>query len=267
MFGRQRIATIVAEFLGTSVLTLVFLSVQRSTIGIPYFIAIAAGAAVAVAAFFFSDSSGAHLNPAITLALWTARKISTLAGAAYIVAQLLGAWAAYGVYRYFVNSPIQSVGNHYSARVLFAEAIGAFVLALAWGATIYKRFDSSSRAIALGLSYTLAIIISASATGGIIGIVNPAVALGIRDWTIFGSVGWGTYLLGPVLGAIIGVNLYVVLFSKTSDSSVESVSETLIIAETSIPKKSSAKRSTTSAKAKKSPVKKTVSKKSSAKRR
>ena len=30
MFGRQKVATIVAEFLGTGVLTLVFLSVLRS---------------------------------------------------------------------------------------------------------------------------------------------------------------------------------------------------------------------------------------------
>ena len=38
-------------------------------------------------------------------------------------------------------------------------------------------------------------------------ILNPAVALGTRQWV------WGTYVLGPVLGAVIGFNLYALLFA------------------------------------------------------
>ena len=254
MFGRKQVATLVAEFLGTGILTLVFLSVQRSTIGIAYFIALAAGAAVAAAAYFFGDVSGAHLNPAITLAMWTARKISTVVGAMYVVVQLLGAWAAYGIYHYFVSTSLQPIGGHYSARVLFAEAIGALVLALAWGAVFFKRFDGTNRALLLGGSYALAVILAAA--GGVgIGVANPAVALGIRAWDIWGSMGWGTYVLGPVLGAIIGVNLYALLFAN---SETYAVSETLVVAETVAPasSRSSAKKSA----AKKPAAKKTTPK-------
>ena len=221
MFGKQKAAAIVAEFLGTGILTLVFLSVQRSTIGLPYFIALAAAVAVISVTFFFGDNSGAHLNPAITLALWTARKVGTVIGAAYIVAQLLGAWAAYGIYHYFVNTAMQPIGGHYTARVLIAEAVGTLVLALAWGYVAFKRIDNANRAFVIGGSYALAIIIAAVAG---IGIANPAVALGVRGWDIWGSMGWGTYVLGPVLGALVGVNLYALLFAPQSSAAKSTAS-------------------------------------------
>ncbi len=253
--GRKQVATLVAEFLGTGVLTLVFLSVQRSTIGIPYFVALAAGAAIAVVSYFFGDISGSHLNPAITLALWTARKINTVMGAAYIVVQCLGAWAAYGIFHYFVSTTLQPIGGHYSARVLFAEAVGAFILALAWGAVAFKRFDSTNRALLLGGSYALAIIVAATAG---IGLANPAVALGVRAWAFAGTMGWGTYVLGPVLGAVIGVNLYNLLFSesKSGEGKLAVASVTSSTSRTSSRGASSRSKSTTSSKKKSTGTKK-----------
>ena len=255
MFGRQKIATMTAEFLGTGILTLVFLSVQRSTIGIPYFIALAAGAALAVASYFFGDVSGSHLNPAITLALWTARKIGTLTSVCYIIVQLLGAWAAYGVYHYFVTTSLQPIGGKYNAHILFAEAIGTLVLGLAWGAVYFKKYDATNRAILLGGSYALAIIIAAAAG---IGIANPAVALGVRAWSINGAMGWGTYALGPVLGALIGVNLYALLFAPDSYSVL--ASETIVVSETIVQAKTTG-RSSSRAAVRKMPTKKVVAKK------
>jgi len=262
MFGRRQAATLIAEFLGTGILVLVFLSVQRSTIGVPYFIALAAGAAVAVAAFYFGDSSGAHLNPAITLALWTARKMKTVVALAYIIVQLLGAWAAYGIYHYFVNTSLQPIGGHYSARILLAEAVGALILALAWGAVYFKKFDTTNRALLLGGSYALAIIVSASAG---IGIANPAVAFGIRAWGINGVMGWGTYALGPVLGAIIGVNLYALLFSSDTET-VLVESETIVLTESAMPARTASSSTSTNSSKKSTAKKASTSKKSTAKK-
>ncbi len=239
VIGRKQVATFVAEFLGVGLLTLTFLSVQRSTIGIPYFIAIAAGAAVAVTAYFFGDASGAHMNPAITLALWTARKVGTVTAALYLVFQTLGAWTAYGVYHYFVGSTLQSIGGHYSARVLIAEAVGTFVFALAWGVATLRKLDSANRAFLLGGSYALAIIIAAAAG---VGVANPAVALGVRAWAFAGSMGWGTYVLGPVLGAIIGFNLYMLLFTDMKSGSAKTVAATASTTTSSRGKSSTAKK-------------------------
>jgi len=202
MFGRRKIAAVVGEFLGTATLAFVVLDVSRSTIGIPYFVAIAAGLAVVVVGASFAGD--VHLNPAVTLALWTARRFKTLTSVVYIAAQLLGGWAAYGLYKYFVHGTVQHVSSGYQARILVAEAVGAFVFTLVAAAVLYEKVWGFRRALMVGGAYTLGVIVASAAANGFI---NPAVALGSNSW------GWGTYVLGPVLGAIIGVNLYALLFS------------------------------------------------------
>jgi len=219
MFGRKKIAMLVAEFVGTGVLTLVVLAVQRSTIGVPYFVALAAGLAVAALSIVLASASGAHFNPAITIGLWSTRKVKTLAAATYVVAQLLGGWAAYGVYTYFVNNSLQTIGGHYSARVLVAEAVGAFIFAFVWAAVAAQRLSASW----VGAGLTLGVVVAAVAS---IGFVNPAVALGARAWNIWGSMGWGTYVLGPVIGGVVGFNLYQIFFTDQYDGVVAKVTPT-----------------------------------------
>ncbi|HVU59648.1 MAG TPA: aquaporin [Candidatus Saccharimonadales bacterium] len=225
MFGRRQAAIVGAEFLGTGFLALVMLSVQHSQIGVAYFVALAAGITVSAATLIFGRLDGAHFNPAITIGLWTARQIKSLAALAYIVAQLLGAWAAYYLYAYLVkpNTQLQltPIGGHYDGRVLVAEAVGALLLSLAFAAAVFNRYVRTQTALLVGAAYMLAIIVAGAAittdgTAMAIGIVNPAVALSMRAFAVFGSMGWGTYALGPVLGAIIGVNLYAILFAPES---------------------------------------------------
>ncbi|CAN5151201.1 hypothetical protein BH09PAT3_BH09PAT3_5680 [soil metagenome] len=265
MFGRRKVAAIVAEFLATGVLTLVVLSVQRSTIGVPYFVALAAGLVMAMLMFVFGSVSGAHANPAITLALWTARKVGSLTAVVYVIAQLLGAWAAYGLYTYFVNSSLQEIGGTYTARILVAEAVGTVVLALGWAAVAFRaNLTVGNRAALVGVSYALAVIV-ASAAG--IGLVNPAVAVGTRAWEVFGSMGWGTYVLGPVLGAVLGVNLYGLLFAPAAADEETVVVEEVVVAEV-VEKPAVAAKSAKKTTVKKTSTKaKTTTKKSTAKRK
>jgi len=213
MFGRSKVAMVVAEFLGTGLLALVMLSVQRSTIGIPYFVAIAGGLAVAALMYVFGAVSGGHFNPAVTIGLWSARRVKTLPAVVYLVAQLLGGWAAYGVYTYFVNSSLQKLGGHFTWRVFLAEAVGGLILALVWAAVAVQRWAVS----VAGVGFTLAVIVAAAAS---IGLVNPAVAISARAWEVFSSTGWLTYALGPVVGAVVGFNLYTYLFAGAEVAAV-----------------------------------------------
>lgn len=213
MFKRNRVAQLVAEFLGTGILTLVILSVQRSTIGVPYFVSMAAGLAIALLMVAFAYVSGANFNPAVTLGLWTVRKATTLQAVSYIIVQLLGAWLAYYTYTYFVNNSLQEVGGHYTARVMIAEAVGAFIFALGWSATVFNRFASAKTAATVGVAFMLGAVVAASAS---IGLINPAVAFGIRAWDPIGAMGWLTYVLGPVLGAVVGFNLYALVFAPAN---------------------------------------------------
>lgn len=211
MLSRKKLAMLVAEFLGTGILTLVVLSVQRSQLGLAYFVAIAAGLAVIALTYTLGHVSGAHMNPALTFALWTARRIKTVPALLYIAVQLLGGWAAYALYKYFVSTDVQAVTQAFSGRIMVAEAIGAMVFALAWSAAAYNRFENARFAALAGLSFTIAIIVASAAS---LGLANPALAVGARAWEVFGENGWGNYLLGPILGAVIGTNLYGLLFAN-----------------------------------------------------
>lgn len=238
MFGRRKVATIVAEFLGTGILTLLVLSVQRSTIGVPFFVALAGGLTVALMMFAFGSTSGAHLNPALTIGLWTARKISTLNAAVYVGAQLLGGWAAYGLYHYYVNGTLQPIGGHFTARILIAEAVGAGIFTFCWAAALYKQYSTAVSASVAGIGFMIGIVAASAAS---IGLVNPALALGVRAWV------WGTYVLGPVLGGVIGVNLYGLLFAESEPvaaavTSRSSVAVPLVSAKKVVAKKPVAKK-------------------------
>ena len=211
MFGRKKIAMLMAEFLGTGILTLVVLAVSKSNIGIPYFIAIAAGLTIAAGTLVFGAVSGAHFNPAITLGLWSARRIQALPALVYVAVQLLGGICAYLLYTYFVKTSWPNTAE-FDSRVLVAETVGAFVFALGWAAAVYNRLEVGKAAFVVGASLVLGIFV---ASVGSAGLLNPAVALGMRSWEL------ATYVLGPVLGAVIAFNLYALLFAPVKELLVE----------------------------------------------
>lgn len=202
MFSRRKVAALAAEFLGTGILAFVVLTVSRSQIGIPYFVAIAAG--LVVSALGVALQRDVLFNPALTLGAWTARRISTVKAVLFIAVQLLGGLAAYSLFKYFSRGTVQELPTAYDGRLLVAEATGAFVFAFVASALAYQKLQPLVRQVVSGVGLTLGIIVASAASAGFI---NPAVALANNAWA------WSTYVLGPVLGAIIGVNLYGLLFA------------------------------------------------------
>lgn len=230
MFGKQKIAALVAELIGTGVLTLLVLSVQRSTIGIPFFVAAAAGLTLALMIFAVGRVSGGHFNPAITLAMWTARKVSTLTALLYVVVQVLGAWAAYGIYTYLTKNGLQEVGGEFDRRILVAEIVGTGIFGFAVAAAVYQGFSRAVTAAYAGIGLMLGAIAASAAS---IGILNPAVAFGIRA-DVF-----GTYILGPIIGAVVGVQLYALLFADKEaapEAVTASAASTPAVASTAVTK-------------------------------
>ncbi len=228
LLERRKIAMVLAEFLGTAILTAVILAVSRSNVGISYFVSLAAGLTIAAGMIMFASVSGAHFNPAITIGLWTARRIKALKALVYVAAQLLGAGSAYLLYTYLVNSSLQNVGE-YNSRVLVAEALGAFVFSLGWAAVVYRKFELGKSAFIVGSAYVVGILV---ASVGSAGLLNPAVALGAHTWV------WGTYILGPVLGAVIGFNLYALLFAPAGTLAAEARAAEAEVVEESVVAKS-----------------------------
>jgi glycerol uptake facilitator-like aquaporin len=69
MFTKEKVAMLVAEFLGTAILTLTVLSISTSNIGIGYFVSFGAGLVLLLMVFAIGGVSGAVINPAIAIGL------------------------------------------------------------------------------------------------------------------------------------------------------------------------------------------------------
>ncbi|MFI5270888.1 MAG: aquaporin [Candidatus Saccharimonadales bacterium] len=221
MFGRRKLAALVAEFLGTGILTATVLSVQHSGIGYPLFIAMAAGIAVALFSYAVGESSGGYFNPAIAIGQWTAGKVATVTTILYVAVELLGAWAAYFLYTYLVNNHLGKIGGKYSARILIAEIVGTAIFGFVFASAVNKiekgEGTQPSKSAYIGIGLFIGALVASS---GSVGLLNPALALGVRAWV------WSTYVVGPILGAVVGTQLYVLLFTDAGSNLLSSISMT-----------------------------------------
>lgn len=197
-----------AEFLGTAVLATVAINVSRSQIGIGYFVAIGVGVALALLVLMFYKVSGSHLNPAVTIGLWTLRKINTLQAIAYLAVQMFGGWVAWQLANYWIGSELQSIaGNTFDWKVLIAEAVGTFVFTFAIAAAVFRdELETSQKAALIGGGLFLGVVAASLASNAVL---NPAIALANQSWA-------KAYTIGPIVGAVVGMNLYVLLFAPAS---------------------------------------------------
>lgn len=198
MINRNNFAKLMAEFLGVVALTTVLLSIGKSGVGYSYFLAGGVGLAAGGMALAVASVSGAHFNPAVTVGSWAVKRTSTLRAIAYITAQLLGGFAAWQLYQYLVNQPLQTVPQEFDWRVLVAEAIGGFVITFVITAVVFQGYKGLRLAAGIAGAVFLGGIIASLGSNGI---GNPAIALGVRAWSV-------PYVVGPLLGGIVGAVLY-----------------------------------------------------------
>ncbi len=203
MFGQKKLAAVVAEFLGTGLLTLsLYTIIARTTF--PLFTGAAVGVTITLLIMMFGRISGGHFNPAVTLAHWTRNHVSSLHAIVNIAAQFLGAVAAWGLITYFLNQKLTSMAaGHFTWQVFVAEAIGTAIFTFGIGAAVYMEVEGSKFATAVGLSLFLGVMVASLASNAIL---NPAVALGIQSWD------WA-YATAPIIGGIVGMNLYYLMFA------------------------------------------------------
>lgn len=186
----------VAEFIGTFLLaTGVGVTIGIPGSGIPT--AIMAGLILGTMVYTIGAISGAHINPAVTVALLSVGKIKVPAAASYILSQLLGGGLALVLQMYhFPFTLDQTVEN--VALTASGEMLGAFILV--WGicSVVYGKVQDAASGLTIGSSLTIGAII---ASIGSYGVLNPAVALGLG---IFNPV----YLVAPFVGGILAAQMY-----------------------------------------------------------
>src|SRR5712691_2687585 len=118
----------VAEFVGT--FALVFIGAGSVVVAIGngggyvglLGIALAFGTVLAVFVSNLGHISGAHFNPAVTLAVWVGGKIETSRAATYVVVQLAGAAAGAGLLRWVL--PEQAWRNAFLGATLVSHRFG-----------------------------------------------------------------------------------------------------------------------------------------------
>lgn len=204
MTVRSKIAMIMAEFLGTGILATAVINVARSQIGIGYFVAFSAAITFALLTLVFNATSGAHFNPALTIGMWTLRKINTLQALAFIAAQMLGGYAAWHLAQYFTGQTLTNIaGKNFEWKILVAEMIGTFVLSFGIAAAVYQKYEGGKLAATVGAALFAGVVIASLASNATL---NPAIALGNQTWG-------RAYIFGPIIGSIVGMNLYALLFA------------------------------------------------------
>ncbi len=186
----------VAELLGAFTLTLVvaFSVVNNFAIITPVLAALVLGVFV----YTIGSISGAHLNPAVTIGLWSVRKISVNEAIYYLVAQLIGAGLA-GAVVYNVFNFIPASGIVFNTNTLIAEIAGATLFTFGVASVVYGKVKESASGLVIGVSLLLGICVASFM--GSMGILNTAVSAGMRVLDV-------AYLVGPIVGGIVGFNLY-----------------------------------------------------------
>ena len=232
----------IAEFVGTAILIIlgdgVVANVTLSKSGMKgagsIQITFAWGLAVLIPAFIFGAASGAHFNPALTIALAAIGKFSWAMVPGYIIAQVLGAFCgACIVYLLFKDQfdATEEAGTKLGVfstgpavrdipRNILSEAVGTFVLVFA-----ILGIGNVTGAGSIGLNYLLVfgiIVAVGMSLGGLTGYaINPARDLeprlahailpikgkGDSNW----SYGLVVPIIGPILGGLVGALLYKVI--------------------------------------------------------
>lgn len=239
-----------AELFGTFGLVLVALFAAKET-GALY-----VGLFLAVMVMAVGAVSGSHLNPAVTLAKWTMRQLKSVLLPFYWGAQFLGAMLAVIVINWVTNNSLHLDFSHLGSMnwAIFAvELVGATVFMFGLAAATNRRtLGTGSAAIGVGLSLVAGLVVAASLLANVQGTVdtsnvtsvdklphelrvkgatlNPAVALAATEQS--DSVFTGSQadknekqisrlslevVLGSMIGAVIGGNLYLMIAGSRRD--------------------------------------------------
>lgn len=165
-------------------------------------VALTFGLIVLAMIYTFGDISGAHLNPAVTIGFWVARRLPGREVPPYLASQILGASLASGVLRIlFPNN--QTLGATMPAGSEMQSFILELILTFFLMLTILNvSTGSKEKGITAGIAVGAVIALEAMFAGPISGAsMNPARSL--APAVVSGHLEhlW-IYLVAPVLGAV-----------------------------------------------------------------
>jgi aquaporin Z len=212
-----------AELIGTMVLVLVGCGsavIAGGYLGVGYAyvaIAFAFGLAVLAMVYAIGGISGCHINPAISISMWVAKKLSTKDTAFYVLFQCIGAIIGAGIlYGIAIGSPsyslsasglgqngygTESLGGYSLLSALIAEIVLTFIFVLVVHGSTHERAPKGFAGISIGLTLVMIHIVAIPIDGTS---VNPARSLGpalFAGVTALGQL-W-LFIVAPIIGGIL----------------------------------------------------------------
>ena len=173
---------------------------------------IATGAILVVLITAFGPVSGAHFNPAVSLAFRMEKAITTTQTLAYIAAQIIGAiagcWAAHAMFGQDIIQISETVRT--GPNLWFSEAVATFGLVFIILAVV--RVNLAAVPMAVGLYITAAYWFTASTS-----FANPAVTLARSISDTFAGIrplDAPAFILVQMLAGILAVWGYRLIYSK-----------------------------------------------------
>ena len=173
------------------------------------------GLVIMVMVYATGHLSGAHINPAVTIAFTLTRHFPAREAAVYVGAQLAGAVvAALLLLAVWPSQPaslgatVPSVGV--GSALVYEAVMTGFLMFVIMAVATDTRAVGSAAAIAIGATVGLDAIFGGPVTGAS---MNPARSLGPAlasgTWTDL----W-VYIAGPVVGAALGASAYQLVRGK-----------------------------------------------------
>lgn len=210
-------ARLLAEFLGVFFLCLFGIGAIMNGADLTG-VALAHGLAIFVAICAFAHISGAHFNPAVTVALAATKRIAPIDALAYVIAQLVGAVAAAAILKsaFGTLGGVPGLGDGVSVSTgILVEAVATFILMVViMGVAVDPRGTFSIIAgLPIGMAIVGDIFFAGPATGAA---MNPARWFGPA--VVAGDLGSAlVYIVGPIVGAMVAVFVYDIVMkpSKT----------------------------------------------------
>ena len=220
----KTMAKFFAEFFGTLVLVLMgcgsaVIAGANGTTGVGLLgIAFAFGLSVVAMAYAIGHISGCHINPAISISMVVAGRMSMGEAVQYIIAQILGALAGTGILYLIITNQLGGyemkdwalgsngwgagyLGEFDTMAAFIAEFIFTFIFLLViLGSTSTKNIYGGFAGLAIGLSLVLIHIVGIRVTGVS---VNPArsIAPAIFSGGIALSQVW-LFIVAPIAGGV-----------------------------------------------------------------
>ena len=186
------------EFIGTFFLVFTIGMVVRTGSDLAPLII---GGVLAAMIFAGGHVSGAHFNPAVTLAVFLRGKCEARYVVPYWVAQFAAAALAALIVVGLEGKPIAGPANHALGPSLVAEFL--FTFALAWVILNVATAKGTEGNSFYGLAIGFTVMAGAAAVGGVSGgAFNPAVGLGVIVMGLEKLSQFGVYLVANVLGGV-----------------------------------------------------------------